>query len=178
MILYTIGHGMLGTEPFAELLTLAGVSHLVDVRSVPKSRHNPQFGRTEMEGWLPDGISYRWDADLGGFRRAAKDSPNTGLRHPSFRGYADHMQTAAFHDAFDRLLAGSARSPTVIMCSESVWWRCHRRLIADAATLLGEVEVLHLMHDGTARPHQITPPAQVVDGDVTYPDEEEPGMRW
>lgn len=178
MILYTIGHGTLESERFTELLTSAGLARLVDVRSVPESRHNPQFGRTAMEGWLPPaGIPYQWEADLGGFRRAAKDSTNTGLRHPSFRGYADYMQTATFRDAFDRLIADAAGSPTVIMCSESVWWRCHRRLISDAATLLGGVEVLHLMHDGTARPHQVTVPGRVEDGAVTYRDEDEPGTR-
>ena len=137
--------------------------------ALPGSRHNRQFGRESMEKWLPTfDIAYRWEPDLGGFRRASKGSANTGLRHPAFRGYADHMQTPTFRAALDRLLAEAARSPTVIMCSETVWWRCHRRLIADATTLLGGVDVLHLMHDGKARPHVVTAPARLEDGSVVY----------
>jgi uncharacterized protein (DUF488 family) len=168
-VLYTVGHGTLEAERFATLLTSAEISHLVDVRSVPGSRHNPQFGRLAMEEWLPAyGIAYRWEPDLGGFRRPSKDSPNTGLRHPAFRGYADHMQTSTFRAALDRLLAEAARSPTVIMCSETVWWQCHRRLIADAATLLAEIDVVHLMHDGKPQSHVITGPARLEEEAVVY----------
>ncbi len=151
------------------MLTSSEISHLVDVRSVPGSRRNPRFGRRAMEEWLPAyGIPYRWEPDLGGFRRASKSSVNTGLRHPAFRGYADHMQTPTFRTALDRLLAESARSSTVIMCSETLWWRCHRRLIADAATLLAGIDVLHLMHDGKLQPHVVTAPARLDDGSVVY----------
>lgn len=123
-----------------------------------------------MEEWLPAyRIAYRWEPDLGGFRRASKHSANTGLRHAAFRGYADYMQTSTFRAALDRLLDEAARSQTVIMCSESVWWRCHRRLIADAATLLADIFVVHLMHDGDAQPHVVTPPARVENGSVAYP---------
>lgn len=169
-VLYTVGHGTLEAERFAGLLTSSEISHLVDVRSVPGSRRNPRFGREAMEEWLPaSGIEYRWEPDLGGFRRASKSSANTGLRHAAFRGYADHMQTPTFRTALDRLLAESARSSTVIMCSETLWWRCHRRLIADAVTLLAGVDVLHLMHDGKVRPHVVTAPARLEDGSVVYP---------
>jgi uncharacterized protein (DUF488 family) len=169
IVLYTVGHGTLEAERFARLLTSPEISHLVDVRSVPGSRHNPQFGRWEMDEWLPAyGIAYRWEPDLGGFRRASKDSTNTGLRHPAFRGYADYMQTSTFRAALDRLLAEAARSPTVIMCSETVWWRCHRRLIADAATLLAHIDVVHLMHDGKAQSHVVTAPARLEEGTVVY----------
>jgi uncharacterized protein (DUF488 family) len=168
--LYTVGHGTLEKERFARLLTSQEMAHLVDVRSVPGSRHNPQFGRSAMEEWLPAyGIANRWEPDLGGFRRTSKGSANTGLRQPAFRGYADYMQTPTFRAAFVRLIAEAARSPTVIMCSETVWWRCHRRLIADAATLLAGIDVLHLMHDGKARPHVVTAPARLEDGSVVYP---------
>ena len=168
--LYTVGHGTIEAAPFARLLTPPEISHLVDVRSVPGSRRNPQFGQRAMEEWLPAyGIAYRWEPDLGGFRRASKVSANTGLRHPAFRGYADYMQTPTFRAALDRLIAEAARSPTVIMCSEAVWWRCHRRLIADAATLLAGIDVLHLMHDGKAQPHVVTAPARVENGSVLYP---------
>jgi uncharacterized protein (DUF488 family) len=169
IVLYTIGHGTLEADRFAELLKSTGISHLVDVRSLPDSRHNPQFDRSAMEEWLPRyGMAYRWEPHLGGFRRASKGSANTGLRHPAFRGYADYMQTPAFRAALVRLLAEAARSQTAIMCSETVWWRCHRRLIADAATLLGGIEVVHLMHDGKAQPHVVTSPARLEDGSLVY----------
>jgi uncharacterized protein (DUF488 family) len=170
-VLYTVGHGTLEAAQFAALLRSRDVTHVVDVRSAPGSRHNPQFRRATMEQWLPTGygISYRWEPDLGGFRRPAKDSENLGLRNAGFRGYADYMRTPAFCTALDGLLTGAARQPTVIMCSESVWWRCHRRLIADAATLRYEWRVSHLMHDGRAPSHVLTAPARLKDGFVTYP---------
>jgi uncharacterized protein (DUF488 family) len=122
-----------------------------------------------MTNWLPTyGIAYRWEPDLGGFRRPSKESTNTGLRHPSFRGYADYMQSNTFLTAFDRLLAEAARSRTVIMCSETVWWRCHRRLIADAALLLADINVVHLLHDGSLKAHVLTAPARLKDGSVMY----------
>jgi uncharacterized protein (DUF488 family) len=169
--LYAVGHGTLEAERFARLLTSHEISHLVDVRSVPGSRHNPQFGRCAMEEWLPPySIAYRWEPDLGGFRRASKESANTGLRSPAFRGYADYMQAPTFRTALDRLLAEATRTRTVIMCSETVWWQCHRRLIADAATLLADIDVVHLMHDGKAQPHVVTAPARREDGSVVYPE--------
>jgi len=155
--LLTVGHGTLPAERFAALLNQAGVEHLVDVRTAPGSRHNPQFGRAELSAWLPAaGIGYRWERRLGGFRRADPDSPNTGLRHPAFRGYADHMRTGDFYAALDEVLREAASNATAVMCSESVWWRCHRRLVADAAMLLRGAEARHLMHDGSLRPHQPT----------------------
>ena len=170
-MLYTIGHGTLEAVRFAGLLASRDVTHVVDVRSAPGSHHNPQFGRSAMEQWLPNehDIAYRWEPDLGGFRRAAKDSQNQGLRNASFRGYADYMQTSAFGAALDAVLTEASAKRTVIMCSESVWWRCHRRLIADAATLLYEWSVLHLMHDGRASSHVVTVPARREDGLVAYP---------
>ena len=168
-VLYTVGHGTLEAERFAGLLMSSRISRLVDVRSAPGSRHSPQFGRSAMEEWLPTyDITYRWEPNLGGFRRASKNSTNTGLRHLAFRGYADYMQTSAFRAALDRLLTEAARSPTVITCSETVWWRCHRRLVADAATLLAGIDVVHLMHDGKSRPHLVTEPARLEDGAVAY----------
>jgi uncharacterized protein (DUF488 family) len=108
-----------------------------------------------MEEWIPRdaGASYRWEPALGGFRKPQPDSSNVALRHPAFRGYADYMQTQTFQKALDTLLHGATEERSVILCSESLWWRCHRRLIADAASLLHGVEVLHLMHDGKLRPH-------------------------
>jgi uncharacterized protein (DUF488 family) len=100
---------------------------------------------------------------LGGFRKPRAESCNVGLRHPSFRAYADYMETREFLEALDELLALAAKSPTAVMCSESVWWRCHRRLIADAAVLLRGAEVQHLMHDGKLRAHVLTEGVRVTD---------------
>lgn len=169
MRLLTVGHGTLEPAAFASLLRGAGVCCLVDVRSFPGSRRNPAFGRQELERWLPaERIGYRWEPRLGGFRYPLPDSPNTALRHPSFRGYADHMRTATFRGALEELLADAAAvapgSILCIMCAESLWWRCHRRLIADAATLVGAAEVDHLLHDGRLAAHRLTDGVRV-DGD-------------
>jgi uncharacterized protein (DUF488 family) len=155
--LLTVGHGTLQSEELAHLLTDAGIESLVDVRSFPASRRNPQFVRAEMERWLPAaGVTYRWEPRLGGFRRAGPDSPNVALRHPSFRGYADHMATPEFGAALDEVLAQSLEKTAVVMCSETLWWRCHRRLISDAAVLLHDVPVRHLGHDGRLSEHRLT----------------------
>ncbi len=154
----TVGHSTATSDELAELLTGAGVQLVVDVRSAPGSRRNPQFSRSELESWMPAaGLGYRWEPDLGGFRRKTADSPNTALRHPSFRGYADYMATDQFHDALERLIAEDASHEVVaVMCAETLWWRCHRRLIADAATLLFDARVGHLGHDGRISEHRLT----------------------
>ncbi len=157
MVVFTIGHGLAPPEAFVALLRDAGVALLIDVRTAPGSKRNPPFRREAMETWLPEaGIAYRWEKDLGGFRRPDPDTPNIVLREPMFRGYADHMRTPAFRAALDRVLADAAAKPTAVMCSESVWWRCHRRLLSDAAVLLGGAEVVHLMRDGRLNPHRLT----------------------
>jgi uncharacterized protein (DUF488 family) len=141
------------------------------VRSYPASRRNPQFAREQLERSLPAaGIGYRWEPRLGGFRAAAASSPNVALRHPSFRGYADHMATPAFRDALDEVLGEAALQPSAVMCSESLWWRCHRRLIADAATLLHDVEVVHLGHDGRQSAHRPTDGVRVAAPDLLVYD--------
>ncbi len=151
----TIGHGTATSEELARLIREAAIESIVDVRTVPKSRRHPQFWREEMERWLPErsGSAYRWEPALGGFRKAHRDSPNVALRHPSFRAYADYMETDVFALALSELLMRATTSRIAIMCSETVWWRCHRRLISDAAVLLHGVPVQHLMHDGKLRPH-------------------------
>ena len=157
MTLYTFGHGTLTSEAFAALLRGAGIHAIVDVRTIPKSRRNPQFSDDAMRQWLPDvGITYSGEPRLGGFRRPRPDSPNVALRHPNFRGYADYMLTEDFAAARDDLLERAHSEQLAIVCSESVWWRCHRRLIADSVTLVVEMEVLHLMHDGRLHPHRVT----------------------
>lgn len=172
--LLTIGHGTLPIDELGTMLHDAGVTHLVDVRSFPGSRHNPQFGREALEAWAPTAaISYRWERSLGGRRRPHPDSPHVALRHASFRAYADHMDTAEFVDAVTRLLAGAASEVTAVMCSETVWWRCHRRLIADHVTLVRGEEVQHLMPGRAPSPHR---PTQGVrrDGDRLVYDVAEP----
>ena len=130
---------------------------LVDVRSYPGSRRNPQFSRERMEEWVAAaGLSYRWEPDLGGRRRTGPDSPNTALRHPAFRGYADHMADPAFGRALDALVDEAGRRAVAVMCSETLWWRCHRRLLADALVLWRGCAVAHLMHDGRLQPHVLT----------------------
>ena len=148
----TVGHGTLPENDFATLVTQANVAEVVDIRSFPGSRRNPQFGSDEMARWLPDqGVAYSWMKGLGGRRKPVPESPHVALRHPSFRAYADYMETDPFLAGVTDLLGrGDARA---VMCSESVWWRCHRRLLADQLTLVREIEVLHLMHDGRLTRH-------------------------
>jgi uncharacterized protein (DUF488 family) len=155
--LLTIGHGTATAQELAALLEGAGVERLVDVRTAPGSRRHPQFRREAMAGWLAEaGVAYRWEPDLGGFRRPDPDSVNQALRHPAFRGYADHMRGPRFWAALDRLLAEADTGRTTAMCSETLWWRCHRRLLADAAVLARGAEVLHLDHRGGQERHRPT----------------------
>jgi uncharacterized protein (DUF488 family) len=157
MQLFTVGHGTMSAANFTELMRSSSISKVVDIRSAPGSRHNPQFGRLEMEKWLPPAdIAYRWEVALGGFRKASATSPHMALRHPAFRGYADHMLTEEFSIAIDELVQASAALRTVLMCSESVWWRCHRRLASDYLTRVRGVEIRHVMHDGTLHEHRLT----------------------
>ena len=167
-LLLTVGHGTLGSAALAELLTSAGVELVVDVRSAPGSRRHPHFGREQIERWLPaTGIEYRWEKDLGGHRRPVVGSANTALRHPGFRGYADYMATGSFAAGLGRLLDDAAARPTAAMCAETLWWRCHRRLVADAAVLLVGVAVYHLGHDGRLAAHRVTQGARMVERDGT-----------
>jgi uncharacterized protein (DUF488 family) len=155
--LLTVGHGTLPADDLATLVVGHGVALVVDVRSYPGSRRHPQFGRTELGAWLPEaGVAYRWEPRLGGRRPVRADSVNVALRNAAFRGYADHMTTPEFRQALDDVLADAAARPTAVMCSESLWWRCHRRLLSDAATLVGGAAVAHLMHDGRMVPHPLT----------------------
>jgi uncharacterized protein (DUF488 family) len=169
--LLTVGHGTASGEAISKLLRGANVVTVVDVRTIPKSLRHPQFRIEAMELWIPHdaGATYRWEPALGGFRKPRPDSTNVALRNASFRGYADYMETGTFADALHELLTRTASEQTAILCSESLWWRCHRRLIADAASLLRGVEVLHLMHDGKLRPHVPTEGARVTaDGALRY----------
>ena len=161
-MLLTFGHGTATAGRMAELLRSAGVAVLIDVRTAPGSRRHPHVARAELERWLPEaGISYRWDKRLGGFRKAAPDSPDTAWREDMFRGYAAHMRTEGFQAAMDEVLIQADEDPTVVMCAESLWWRCHRRLLADALVLSHRADVHHLLHDGRREDHRITDGARV-----------------
>lgn len=174
--LFTVGHGTLSSDELAAVLQGAGIEALIDVRTAPGSRRNPQFARAEMQRWLPAaGVDYRWAQQLGGFRRPRPDSPNTALRHEGFRGYADYMASPAFTDALHEVLDEARRRAVAVMCAESLWWRCHRRLIADAAVLLHQVEVVHLGHDGQTVAHRPTEGARV-DGDHLVYDGGQPTL--
>ncbi|MGW1677266.1 DUF488 domain-containing protein [Saccharopolyspora sp. NPDC002376] len=161
--LLTFGHGTADAATMTNLLRNAEVHQLVDVRTAPGSRHNPDATRAAMSHWLPAaGIGYRWEKRLGGWRRARADSPDTALRNQAFSGYAEHMRSAGFRDAIDDLIADAAVELNAVMCAESLWWRCHRKMIADFLTLVRGVEVGHLMHDGKVRPHRPSPEARLV----------------
>ncbi len=161
--LFTLGHGTATAEELAGLIRAAQIELVVDVRTVPKSRRHPQFWREAMGHWIQElgGSAYCWHPDLGGFRKPKRESGNVALRNPAFRAYADYMETVEFSHALDDLLALVAEKQVAIMCSETLWWRCHRRLISDAAVCLGHVSVEHLMHNGKLRPHIPTAGARV-----------------
>ncbi|SPE26571.1 conserved hypothetical protein [Candidatus Sulfopaludibacter sp. SbA6] len=165
----TIGHS---NRPLAELLAMLeahGVNLLVDVRTVPRSRHNPQFNAEALpEPLAAAGIRYVHMPGLGGLRLARKDARNTGWRNLSFRGYADYMQTAEFEENLAQLLRLEEGKRAAIMCVESVPWRCHRSMIADALTARG-IHVGHIMSATKADPHKLTPFAWVEGTKVTYP---------
>ncbi len=164
LTLLTVGHGTLSSGELVGLLEGAGVKQVIDVRSAPGSRRHPHFSRSKMECWLPAaGIGYRWEPELGGFRRPLAGSLNTGLRHASFRGYADYMESISFGVAFERLLDDCSRRRTAVMCAESLWWRCHRRLIADAAVLAGGASVWHLGHEHRLTAHRVTDAVRTVE---------------
>jgi uncharacterized protein (DUF488 family) len=167
--LYTLGHS---TRSFPELLALLhenGVRRLLDVRTVPRSRYNPQFNTEALAANLArEGLGYAHRRDLGGLRKPRKDSPNLGWKNASFRGYADYMQTQDFTEALQELVTAAQQEPLAIMCAEAVPWRCHRSLIADAFCVRG-VEVRHIMGPGKWQAHRLTPFAQVDGLNIVYP---------
>jgi uncharacterized protein (DUF488 family) len=175
--LVTFGHGTAAAGEIAGLLRAAGVGAVTDIRIAPGSRRNPHVARAELERWLPGaGIGYRWEKRLGGRRAAAPDSPDTALREPAFRGYAGHMRGADFLAAVDELLGQAAGQVTAIMCSESAWWRCHRRLVADFVSVARRVPVRHLMHDGRLLPHQPTSGLRLRDDGLLVYDAGQPPL--
>ena len=157
MPLFTVGHGTDDRSRLGARLTAAGIGLVVDVRRFPGSRSNPDVRREALEAWLPDaGIGYRWDARLGGRRRLPADAPVTDgwWTVAQFAAYAAHTRTAEFAAAMGQLLGEAATAAVAVMCSESVWWRCHRRLDADVAVLARGVPVDHLVPGGRLAPHR------------------------
>ena len=174
--LYTFGHGTLQADIFRTTLRAASVNVAADVRRFAGSRRNPQFGAAEMRGWLaPAGVTYRAMPELGGRRQPLPDSINTALRHSAFRGYADFMATDAFRTAFETLMALAGETSTAVFCAETLWWRCHRRLIADAAVLLAGFEVVHLT-PSTRGSHTLTPGVRRAGDILVYAPAADAGM--
>jgi len=166
--LWTIGHSTLSIEDFISKLESFEIQVLADVRSYPGSRRYPHFNREELNGSLADAnIRYEHFPELGGRRRARPDSLNMAWRNESFRGYADYMETDKFREGIERLLALAGKQRLAIMCSEAVWWRCHRSLISDYLKVKG-IEVNHIMSIGKAEPHPFTSAAGIVDGELSY----------
>jgi uncharacterized protein (DUF488 family) len=167
--IHTVGHSTRKIDDFIAILKAYDIGQLVDIRTIPKSRHNPQFNLDNLRASLEAaGIRYRHMPGLGGLRRPQKDSINTGWRNASFRGYADYMQTDVFRQNLEHLIELAAAHPTAIMCAEAVPWRCHRSLVADALLVRG-IEVDDILSATRAQPHAITSFARVRGTEITYP---------
>lgn len=168
-VVLTVGHSTRPLDEFIALLAAHRVTYLIDVRTVPRSRHNPQFNRDTLPDALEhEGIHYTHEAGLGGFRRANPESPNRGWRNASFRGYADYMQTAEFASHLASLMKLSEKERVALMCAEAVPWRCHRSLIADAL-LVHDFRVEEIINQAQSRIHALTPFAKVNGTGITYP---------
>ncbi|QSR86462.1 DUF488 domain-containing protein [Candidatus Methylacidiphilum infernorum] len=172
MIIKTIGHGTKTIEEFVGELKAAGVDFLYDVRSVPRSRHNPQFDKENLKAALEkESIGYRHLAEAGGFRHPRKDSLNWGWENESFRGFADYMATEKFSGALNQIVETARNKNVALMCAETLPWRCHRFLIADALVLQG-IEVVHLFPMGKEKKHERTPWSKLYNGVLIYPKQE------
>jgi Protein of unknown function, DUF488 len=169
LIVLTVGHSTRTLKEFVALLLAHGVNQLIDIRTIPRSRHNPQFNRDALPRPLQKaGICYRHIAGLGGLRHARRDSINAGWRNASFRGFADYMQTPEFQEALDQLIQLAQKRRTAIMCAEAVPWRCHRSLIGDALLVRG-FRVDEIASSSRTRPHTLTPWARVRGKQLSYP---------
>ena len=159
----------LAEDEFLAVVRDADLEAIVDVRRFPGSRRNRQYSGEEMAKWLPEhGVEYRWLSSLGGRRQPVRDSQNTGLRNEQFRAYADHMTSDEFLDGIAELCALARIRCLAVICAESVWWRCHRRLLADHLVLIEQMRVEHLFHDGRPAEHVPTPEARRVDDHIVY----------
>lgn len=171
MAIFTVGHSTRSIDELVDLLREHDIGTLVDIRTVPRSQFNPQFNADSLPRELQErNVAYVGFPDLGGLRKARKDSLNSGWRNASFRGYADYMNTGEFRTALDRLIDLARTSTLAIMCAEAVPWRCHRSLVGDALTVRG-IDVIDILGPGSARPHRLTPFAHIEEGIITYPPE-------
>jgi uncharacterized protein (DUF488 family) len=170
LIVLTIGHSTCSLDDFIDLLKTHEVEMIVDVRTVPRSRHNPQFNLDTLpEALRSVGIGYEHMSGLGGLRHALRDSPNLGWRNSSFRGFADYMQTKEFEENLGKLIRLARSNRICLMCAEAVPWRCHRSLIADALQVRS-LSVEHIMSKTKTQPHKLTPFARVDGTQITYPE--------
>src|SRR5256886_17352403 len=168
MDIWSVGHGALALEEFIAVLRHADIGTLADVRLVPGSRRHPHFGAVSLEAALGEiGIAYVHLSELGGRREPRPDSPHRALRVAAFRGYADHMSTEEFARGYERLVSLARGSRTAFMCAETLWWRCHRRLLADRLTIDGWT-VTHLFAEGKSEPHVLWDAARTLDGHLVY----------
>lgn len=168
-MIYTIGHSSLEAGAFLDLLRAHGIRQLADVRTLPGSRRHPQFNLEALEAALPQhGIAYRHFPALGGRRPPRPDSSNTAWQHHAFRGYADYMETPDFQGALARLREFARDAPTAVMCAEAVWWKCHRRLLADALVARG-VPVFHILSAAAPKPHELSGFARLDGACLRYP---------
>jgi len=168
MEIWSVGHGARSLEEFLATLQAANVRTLTDIRSQPGSRRHPQFGAEALRAALGEvGIAYEHLSSLGGRRETRPDSPHRALRVAAFRGYADHMNTAEFARGYERLTSLARGSRTAFMCAETLWWRCHRRLIADRLTVDGW-RVTHLLAPRKSEPHVLWDAARTLDGQLVY----------
>jgi uncharacterized protein (DUF488 family) len=166
--IWTVGHSTRSGAEFIELLQSSNIATLADVRTFPGSRRYPQFNREELAASLnAAGVEYVHMPNLGGRRRARKDSTNIAWRNEQFRGYADYMETNEFREAIDELLQLAGTRPTAVMCAEAVWWRCHRSLISDYLKANG-VLVTHILGKDKVEIHPYTSAAAIVDGELSY----------
>lgn len=166
--LYTIGHSTHDQHGFLELVSQFHITRIIDIRTFPGSKRFPQFNKDELAKWLAEaGVDYVHLGELGGRRKPRTDSPNTNWRNPSFRAYADFMETEEFKAGIDRLIALAREQTSAIMCAEAGWWRCHRALISDYLKLLG-VKVIHILSKGKSEEHPFTSAASVEGTKLNY----------
>lgn len=171
--IFTVGHSTLPVERFIGLLKTYDIGQLADIRTVPRSRYNPQFNADALNASLTaHHILYRPMPELGGLRHPRNDLPNGAWRNKSFRGYADYMQTRAFQDAIEDIIRMGQQERIALMCAEAVPWRCHRSLVADALVVRG-IPVVEILSETSYRFHQLTPFAHVEGTALTYPPEQE-----
>ncbi|MBI3596917.1 MAG: DUF488 domain-containing protein [Nitrospirae bacterium] len=171
--IYTLGHSNRSLEAFLEILKAHGIRCVADVRTISRSRHNPQFNADALGPFLKSaGVHYTLLPRLGGLRKPRKDSRNLAWRNSSFRGFADYMETEEFEEGLQELLRLAAKKKTAILCAEAVYWRCHRSLIADALLARG-IPAMHIMSPSKAEPHRLTSFAKIEGLHVRYPAEQQ-----